>query len=92
MLGGQYDGSPTTGWPIASRCTRIWWVRPVPSVTSSSVVVGSSSAIWKCVTACRGAVPSTAIRPLPRSRPMAASMRPARAGGPAVDERGVLRA
>src|SRR5262249_22894144 len=24
-----YSGSPTTGWPIALRCTRIWCVRPV---------------------------------------------------------------
>src|SRR5262249_11109269 len=34
IVAGQYAGSPTTGWPIASRCTRIWCVRPVPSVTS----------------------------------------------------------
>ena len=27
-----YWGSPHTGWPIAARCTRIWWVRPVSSV------------------------------------------------------------
>ena len=33
-----YSGSPTTGWPMASRCARIWCVRPVSSRTRSSVV------------------------------------------------------
>ena len=31
-----YSGSPATGLPIACRCTRIWWVRPVSSRRRSS--------------------------------------------------------
>ena len=34
------DVSPTTGWPMLARCTRIWCVRPVPMRTSSSVKSG----------------------------------------------------
>ena len=32
-----YFASPTIGWPSCARCTRIWCVRPVLMVTSSSV-------------------------------------------------------
>ena len=35
-----YSGSPSTGWPIAFRCARIWCVRPVSSRTRSSVRAG----------------------------------------------------
>ena len=31
-----YSISPTTGKPLDARCTRIWCLRPVPSVTRSS--------------------------------------------------------
>ena len=48
-----YGGSPHTGWPIAARCARIWWVRPVSSRTRSSVVRGSRSSTSKWVTASR---------------------------------------
>ena len=33
--------SPTIGWPMALRCTRIWWVRPVAIATRISVTPGS---------------------------------------------------
>ena len=32
-----YTGSPTIGKPVWARCTRIWCVRPVSSVTRTSV-------------------------------------------------------
>ena len=38
------------GWPIASRCTRIWWVRPVSSARAAASCAGSASSISKCVT------------------------------------------
>ena len=31
LAGAAVAASPTTGWPIERRCTRIWWVRPVSS-------------------------------------------------------------
>ena len=40
--GVPYSGSPATGCPIAWRCTRIWWVRPVSSRTRSSEYSGSA--------------------------------------------------
>ena len=46
-----YSGSPATGCPIASRCARIWCVRPVSSRTRSSVAPGTPRSISKCVTA-----------------------------------------
>ena len=36
--GVPYSGSPHTGWPIAFRWTRIWWVRPVSRRRRSSEV------------------------------------------------------
>ena len=36
--GVPYSGSPHTGWPIARRWTRIWWVRPVSRRSRSSEV------------------------------------------------------
>ena len=75
-------GRRATGWPIASRCARIWCVRPVSSVTRSSVSSGSARSISKCVTACLGSSVSVEIRVrVRRSRPSGASIVPARAGG-----------
>ena len=42
-LGDAVDGSPTTGRSIAARCTRIWCIRPVSSVTRRSACSGQSS-------------------------------------------------
>ena len=77
-----YSGSPATGWPMASRWARIWWVRPVSSRTRSSVVAGSASSSAKCVTAPRGWSVSVLTRVRwRRSRPRGASIVPVRAGG-----------
>ena len=38
-----YAGSPTSGWPIAARCTRIWCVRPVSSRQRTSVAMPKRS-------------------------------------------------
>ena len=35
--GRPYTGSPTMGWPMKARWTRIWWVRPVSSRARSRV-------------------------------------------------------
>ena len=35
-VASPYFSSPATGWPQCAACTRIWWVRPVSSVASSS--------------------------------------------------------
>ena len=63
---------------MAARCARIWWVRPVSSRTSSSVVRGSASSTSKCVTAVRALSVEVdiAVRRA-RSRPSGASMVPA---------------
>ena len=77
-----YSGSPATGWPIASRCARIWCVRPVSSVTRSSVSSASARSVSKCVTAWCGSSVSVEIRVRTRrSRPSGASIVPRRAGG-----------
>ena len=86
-----YSGSPTTGWPMASRCARIWCVRPVSSRTRSSVSAGSARSTSKCVTAVRGSSVSVETRVRTRrSRPSGASIVPAPRGGPALDQREVL--
>ena len=78
-----YSGSPSTGWPMAARCTRIWCVRPVSSFRRSRLASGRaarSSSKW--VTAGRSARPPTAMRPTSlRSRPIGASIVPRRDGG-----------
>ncbi len=51
-------GSPTTGWPMAWRCTRIWWVRPVSSRQSSTRPTARG----------RRRRPRTGARPRPPSR------------------------
>ena len=33
----SYRLSPRIGWPIAHRCTRSWWVRPVTGWSSTRV-------------------------------------------------------
>ena len=38
---GPYTGSPSSGWPIWARCTRIWWVRPVSSRHSIRLASGA---------------------------------------------------
>ena len=73
-----YSGSPSTGWPMASRWARIWCVRPVSSRTRSSVVAGSARSTSKCVIASRGSSVSVERRVRTRrSRPSGASIVPA---------------
>ena len=75
-------GRRPPGWPIASRCARIWCVRPVSSVTRSSVSSGSARSVSKWVTAWCGSSVSVEIRVRTRrSRPSGASIVPRRAGG-----------
>ena len=86
-----YWGSPDTGWPIAARWTRIWWVRPVSSITRSSAVVGSRRSISKWVRASRGS--SAVDRHQLAVAPVASDRRVDRPGPRrrmAVDERQVL--
>ena len=87
-----YSGSPATGWPIACRCARIWWVRPVSRRTRSSVTPRQRRArSSKCVTAARGSSVSVDIRVRTRrSRPSGASIVPAARRRAALDEREVL--
>ena len=75
-------GRRRPGWPIASRWARIWCVRPVSSVTRSSVSSGSARSVSKWVTAWCGSSVSVEIRVRTRrSRPSGASIVPRRAGG-----------
>ena len=84
-------GRPRPGWPIASRCARIWCVRPVSSRTRSSVSRGSARSTSKCVTASRGSSVSVEMRVRTRrSRPSGASIVPRARRRPALDEREVL--
>ena len=48
---GPYAGSPTSGWPMAATCTRIWCVRPVSSVQRNSVAMPKRSTTSTCVRA-----------------------------------------
>ena len=76
-----YAESPTTGWPIAARWTRIWWVRPVSSVQASSADSGSAH-VRPPRTPVRDGRPAsrTAIRvDAAARRPMGASTTPRRA-------------
>ena len=67
---------------MASRCARIWCVRPVSSRTRSSVSPGSARSTAKWVTAGRGSSVSDEIRVRSwRSRPSGASIVPRSAGG-----------
>src|SRR5574337_1245729 len=52
-----YFGSPTIGCPACARWTRIWWVRPVLIVTSSSVNPANACATLTSVSAARAGAP-----------------------------------
>ena len=89
--GAPYSRSPATGCPIASRCARIWCVRPVSSRTRSSVSCGSARSTSKCVIASRALV--GVGRDARADAPVAAERRVDRAaarGRAALDEREVL--
>ena len=84
-------GRRRPGWPIASRCARIWCVRPVSSRTRSSVSCGSARSTSKCVTASRGSSVSVETRVRTRrSRPERRVDRAAPRRRAALDEREVL--
>ena len=71
-----------------ARWTRIWWVRPVSSVTESSAFPPMRSTSSKWVIASRGVSVSSENRVgSSRSRPIGASIRPVRDAGTAADER-----
>ena len=73
-------GSPTTGWPMALKCTRIWCVRPVAMATRTSDTAPRTSARVIRVTALRARRARADIFcRLTGSRPIGTSMRrPAR--------------
>ena len=73
---------PATGWPIAAKWARTWWVRPVSSRASTRVSAGKVSSTLKWVRASRAPRPRTARRSGARwSRPSGASIVPERDRG-----------
>ena len=87
---GRTRGRRPPGFRSTARWTRIWWVRPVPSVPAGASGPASASTSSNSVTASRGRSVSSDIRVgSRRSRPMGASMRPLRERRPAAHERRV---
>ena len=77
-----YSGSPHTGCPIARRCTRIWWVRPVSRRTPQQRGCRQRPLEHEVGARLAGAgAADRHPRAHARSRPIGASIVPLRAGG-----------